>query len=195
MKKGSKRKLDIQRATKSLIIEKGYSTVTMADISEALKLSVGGLYYHYHSVEEIFLDIVENETGDVWGIFSEVKEIESLLEAFRLYHKLEKGDMMNFENTLNCIFYPYFFSFPADVRKEKMKAAYLNTINAINTILKKVYKNTGHVKLLSHRIYIMLHGLNILATTGQIDELIIENEFLEVEKLMWQLYQESEGRE
>ena len=192
MKKGSKRKLDIQRATKALIIEKGYSAVTMADISEALKLSVGGLYYHYHSVEEIFLDIVENETGDVWGIFSKVKDIESLVEAFRLYHQLEKGDMMNFENTLNCIFYPYFFSFPADVRKEKMKEAYLKTINAINTILIKVYKNTGHVKLLSHRIYIMLHGLNILATTGQIDELIIENEFLEVEKLMWQLYHESE---
>jgi len=192
MKKGSKRKLDIQRATKALIIEKGYSAVTMADISEALKLSVGGLYYHYHSVEEIFLDIVENETGDVWGIFSKVKDIESLVEAFRLYHQLEKGDMMNFENTLNCIFYPYFFSFPADVRKEKMKEAYLNTINAINIILIKVYKNTGHVKLLSHRIYIMLHGLNILATTGQIDELIIENEFLEVEKLMWQLYHESE---
>lgn len=192
MKKGSKRKLDIQRATKALIIEKGYSAVTMADISEALKLSVGGLYYHYHSVEEIFLDIVENETGDVWGIFSKVKDIESLVEAFRLYHQLEKGDMMNFENTLNCIFYPYFFSFPADVRKEKMKEAYLNTINAISTILIKVYKNKGHVKLLSHRIYIMLHGLNILATTGQIDELIIENEFLEVEKLMWQLYHESE---
>jgi len=192
MKKGSKRKLDIQRATKALIIEKGYSAVTMADISEALKLSVGGLYYHYHSVEEIFLDIVENETGDVWEIFSEVKDIESLVEAFRLYHQLEKGDMMNFENTLNSIFYPYFFSFPADVRKEKMKEAYLNTINAINTILIKVYKNTVHVKLLSHRIYIMLHGLNILATTGQIDELIIENEFFEVEKLMWQLYHESE---
>lgn len=188
MKKGNKRKLDIQRATRILIIDKGYSAVTMADISEALKLSVGGLYYHYHSVEEIFLDIVENETGDVWGIFSEVKDIESLVEAFRLYLKLEKDDMMNFENTLNCIFYPYFFSFPADVRKEKMKEAYLNTINAISTILKKVYKNIGHVTLLSHRLYIMLHGLNILATTGQIDELIIENEFLEVEKLMWQLY-------
>ncbi len=194
MKKGNKRKLDIQRATRILIIDKGYSAVTMADISEALKLSVGGLYYHYHSVEEIFLDIVENETGDVWGIFSEVKDIESLVEAFRLYLNLEKDDMMNFENTLNCIFYPYFFSFPADVRKEKMKEAYLNTINAISTILKKVYKNIGHVTLLSHRIYIMLHGLNILATTGQIDELIIENEFLEVEKLMWQLYHESERR-
>jgi hypothetical protein len=41
----------------------------------------------------------------------------------------------------------------------------------------------------------MLHGLNILATTGQIDELIIENEFMEVEKFMWRLYHESEGRQ
>lgn len=195
MKKGSKRKLEIQRATKALIIEKGYSAVTMADIGAALKLSVGGLYYHYHSVEEIFLGIVENETGNVWGIFSEVKDIESLVKAFHAYQKVEKYDMMNFENTLNCIIYPYFFSFPADVRKEKIKETYLNTINALNTILKKVYKNSGHVKLLSHRIYVMLHGLNILATTGQLDELTIENEFLEVEKLMLQLYHESEGRQ
>jgi AcrR family transcriptional regulator len=195
VKKGSKRKLEIQRATKALIIEKGYSAVTMADIGAALKLSVGGLYYHYHSVEEIFLGIVENETGNVWGIFSEVNDIESLVEAFHAYQRVEKYDMMNFENTLNCIIYPYFFSFPADVRKEKIKETYFNTINALNTILKKVYKNSGHVKLLSHRIYIMLHGLNILATTGQLDELIIENEFLEVEKLMLQLYHESEGRQ
>lgn len=195
MKKGSKRKLEIQRATKVLIIEKGYSAVTMADINEVLKLSVGGLYYHYHSVEKIFLDIVENETDDVWGIFSEVKDIESLVEAFRAYQRVEKDDMMNFETTLNCIIYPYFFSFPADVRKEKMKETYLSTINALNTILKKVYKNSGHVKLLSHRIYVMLHGLNILATTGQLDESTIENEFLEVEKLMLQLYHESEGKQ
>lgn len=194
MKKGSKRKLEIQRATKVLIFEKGYSAVTMADICAVLKLSVGGLYYHYHSIEEIFLDIVENEVSDIWEIFSEVNNIESLLEAFRTYQKFEKDDMMNFETRLNCIIYPYFFSFPADVRKEKMKEAYLSTVNALNTVLKKVYKNSGHVKLLSRRVYVMLHGLNILAATGQLDEFTIENEFLEVEKLMLQLFHESEGR-
>ncbi len=98
MKKGSKRKLDIQQTTRLLIIEKGYSAVTMADISEALKLSVGTLLPLPFCGRNL-LDIVENETSDVWGIFSEVKDIESLIKAFRLYYQLEKGDMMNFENT------------------------------------------------------------------------------------------------
>lgn len=195
MEKGSKRKLDIQRTTKKLITEKGYSAVTMSDVSESLGLSAGGLYYHYHSIEEIFLDIVENETNDVWNIFSQVNGIDDLADAFQAYRKVETKDMLNFENTLNSIFYQYYFSFPADIRKEKMQKAYIETISSISAILRKVYKSSEHVTLLSNHIYVMLNGLNVLATTGQINEILIKNEFDETEKLMRKLYAEGENRE
>lgn len=192
MKKGSKRKLDIQCTTKKLIIEKGYASVTMSDISDSLGLSAGGLYYHYHSVEEIFFDIVENETSDVWNIFSQVNGIDSLIDAFRAYCKAETNDMMNFENTLNSMFYQYYFSFPADIRKDKMQKDYTKTVNTIGNILKKVYKSSEHINLLSNHIYVMLHGLNVIAMTGQINEVLIKNEFCGTEKLMKKLYFESE---
>lgn len=37
------------------------SSLTMTDISQELGISIGGLYYHYHSVEEILLDIINVE--------------------------------------------------------------------------------------------------------------------------------------
>lgn len=189
MKKGSKRKIDIQHTTKNLIVEKGYPTVTMSDISDSLGLSVGGLYYHYSSVEEIFLDIVENETNDVWSLFSQVTGIDNLLEAFRVYRLVETNDMMNFENTLNSMFYQYYFSFSADTRRDKMQKSYAITLNKIADMLKKVYKSPVHINLLSNHIYVMLQGLNVIAMAGQINEVLIENEFCETEKLMIKLYE------
>ena len=58
MEKGNKKKSELQNALKMLAIEKGYANVTMKDIGEYVGLSVGGLYHHYHDVEEIFNDLI-----------------------------------------------------------------------------------------------------------------------------------------
>ena len=58
MEKGNKKKRELQNALKMLATEKGYANVTMKDIGEYVGLSVGGLYHHYHSVDEIFSDLI-----------------------------------------------------------------------------------------------------------------------------------------
>ncbi len=193
MKKGNKKKTEIQKVTKELIIEKGYGAVTMSEIGQVLQLSAGGLYYHYHSVEEIFLDIVTNETRQVWDLFSEADTIDSLILAFKQYFELEKADLLDADNTLNAIFYQYYYSFPLTVRKEKMGAAYSETIGMITEILNKVYHSPQVAECLANHIYVMLQGLNMLAMTGQIKEETIDREFQETEKLMSRLFLESEG--
>ncbi len=192
MKKGNKRKIEIQKVSKELIIEKGYSAVTMSDIGQRLNLSVGGLYYHYRSVEEIFWDIAANETHNVWSIFEEVNDIESLINAFRKYFEAEKADLLNVENTLNSISYQYYFSFPAEIRRSKMQTAYTETIGNMTLILAKVYGSPQIIEQLSNHTYVMLHGLNVLALTGQITADIIDYEFKKTEILMQWLYSESE---
>lgn len=72
MDKGKNTRLEIQEHTKKLIYEKGYSAVTMTDISKRMGISVGGLYYHYHSVETVVLDIFSNATGEVWDLVEEM---------------------------------------------------------------------------------------------------------------------------
>lgn len=56
--KGEKTKQVIREKAYQLFAEKGFKEVTMKDICELTGLSRGGLYRHYESTEQIFLEIV-----------------------------------------------------------------------------------------------------------------------------------------
>ena len=56
--KGDKTKQEIRDKAYQLFAEKGFKEVTMKDICERTGLSRGGLYRHYESTEQIFLEIV-----------------------------------------------------------------------------------------------------------------------------------------
>lgn len=190
MEKGNKRKAAIRAAAKALILEKGYTAVTMTDVGERLKLSVGGLYYHYRSVEEILLDIIDDETKNVWELFADVEDIDGLLRRMDEYFALEKRDMLNFNNSLNCILFQYYFGFPAAERERKMNAAYRETLEKIGAILRRVYNNPDEIFLLANHIYTAVHGLNVLAMSGGITERIIDFEFDGIKRLLIEFYGE-----
>lgn len=59
MNKGKETKGFILIKAKEVFCKKGYISVTMKDICEATGLSRGGLYRHYSSTKEIFLDQLE----------------------------------------------------------------------------------------------------------------------------------------
>lgn len=56
--RGDKTKQEIRDKAYQLFAEKGFKEVTMKDICERTGLSRGGLYRHYESTEQIFLEIV-----------------------------------------------------------------------------------------------------------------------------------------
>ena len=65
MQKGNQTKNRIIQAAKILFLEKGYASVTMSDVCEATKLSRGGLYRYFDSVEEIFMALLTDDK-DSW---------------------------------------------------------------------------------------------------------------------------------
>lgn len=176
MEKGQKRRLMIQEQTKKLIYEKGYSSVTMSDIAETMGLSTGGLYYHYHSVESIVLDIFNNSTTTIWGELNTITTFTECLNVLHSYFIKEKMDLLNFSFSVNSIIYQYFFSFPETIRAKKMNEAYQNVLSKLTTIFSVFMKKEEALKLSNH-IYIVLHGLTSLAMTGSITESIIDDEF------------------
>lgn len=179
MGKGEKRRLMIQEQTKQLIYEKGYSSVTMSEIAEKMNLSTGGLYYHYHSVESIVLDIFANSTIPIWEEVNKVTTFSECLNMLQSYFVYEKKDLLNFESSINNIIYQYFFSFPGSVRAEKMNEAYQNTLTNLSAMFSNYMKREEALKLSNH-IYIVLHGLTSLAMTGSITEDVIDNEFQKI---------------
>ena len=63
MGKSETTRQEIMKVTKELILRKGYAQVTMNDVTQASGMSAGGLYYHYHTVEEIVTDILQKRNG------------------------------------------------------------------------------------------------------------------------------------
>jgi len=72
--KGERARSLIVEQARVLFSQKGYCAVTMKDISEAAGFSRGGLYRHFASTEEIFLEIIRREQTEA------VARLESALE-------------------------------------------------------------------------------------------------------------------
>lgn len=176
MNKGVKTKNKIKEETKRLILEKGYSFVTMTEVSKKAQLSIGGLYHHYSSIEEITLDIINSETNKVWDIFDNDNSFQECVSRIKEYFDLEKADLLNFKNSVNAIIYQYYFSFSYDVRAEKLRDGYKSTIYKIQGILKAYLEEKSLYEVVNH-IFVVIHGLNFLAMTGEITEKIIDSEF------------------
>lgn len=194
MDKGKKRRQAIQEQTKILIFEKGYGAVTMTDIADKMGLSIGGLYYHYHSVEDIVLAIFSQETSKVWELVEGNESFDGLIETLQSYFKLEKQDLLHFNVSVNSIIYQYFFNFPTVIREEKMGAAYRNVLENLRKIF-EVFLLKEDVLSISNHVYIVLHGLTILAMTGEITEIIIDCEFERLIELITIYYEKKIRKE
>jgi AcrR family transcriptional regulator len=177
MEKGNKKKREIQSALKLLAIEKGYANVTMKDIGEYVGLSVGGLYHHYHDVEEVFRDLIASETDDVWDGFSDVKGFHDFMRALDSYFEAEKQELLGDVPSVNTLMYEYYFSKPEAERVIIMKAAHDEVVSEMSKILSIVYKDKKLRIRMSEHICVVLQGLTHLSFSGCITRKIIEDEF------------------
>jgi AcrR family transcriptional regulator len=73
---------EILRAAEAVFAEQGYHQARMDDIAEKAELAKGTLYYYFKSKDEIFLHILERETGTVVAeIRRRITEDSTLLQA------------------------------------------------------------------------------------------------------------------
>ena len=177
MEKGNRKKRELQNALKMLAIEKGYAYVTMKDIGEYVGLSVGGLYHHYHDVDEIFMDLIASETGNVWDIFSDVKCFDDLMAALDVYFDAEKKELLGEVPSVNTLIYEYYFSKPEAERMIIMKQAHDEVVSEMAKILCKVYDDKKLSRRMSEHVCVVLQGLTVLSFSGCISRKIIEEEF------------------
>ena len=177
MEKGNKKKRELQNALKMLAIEKGYANVTMKDIGEYVGLSVGGLYHHYHDIEEVFNDLIVSETGDVWASFSDVKNFDAFMAALDAYFEAEKRELLGQVPSVNALIYEYYFSKPEAERIIAMKQAHEAVVSEMTKILKKVYEDKKLCIRMSEHICVVLQGLTNLSFAGSISKRIIDEEF------------------
>lgn len=111
--KGEKTKQAIREKAYQLFAEKGFKDVTMKDICGLTGLSRGGLYRHYESTEQIFLEIVNAFSNEQKSEIS--AKIEQHVPAATILEELLSkyaGEMTDDENSLSLAIYQ-FYSNPA----------------------------------------------------------------------------------
>ena len=107
--KGDKTKQAIKEKAYCLFAEKGYKNVTMKDICEQTGLSRGGLYRHYESTEQIFLEIVSAFSNKQKAeIESKIKNhIPAIVILNELLAKYA-DEMIDSKNSLDLAIYEYY---------------------------------------------------------------------------------------
>ena len=74
--KGDAARLRILESAQSLFSQKGFCAVTMQDICDATGFSRGGLYRHYSSCEDIFIDIILQEQAHAYSELQRAKALD-----------------------------------------------------------------------------------------------------------------------
>lgn len=187
--KGEKTKQDIRQKAGLLFAKRGFKEVTMKDICVATGLSRGGLYRHYKSTTQIFLDIVNNFTSNQKNIISaktrqHIPAIEILEELFSKY----TNEMADCENSLSLAIYE-FYSNPAipkednSVKKqyEISKSAWVELINY--GIATKEFKNVNP-EAIFNLIVFAYQGVRMYSRLMKIDNDIPIQIINEIKKLL-----------
>lgn len=107
--KGEKTKQDIREKACQLFAKKRFKEVTMHDICKLTGLSRGGLYRHYESVEQIFLEIAQafsdQQKREVCAkIEQHIPATVILKELLSKYAR----EMMDCENSISLAIYEFY---------------------------------------------------------------------------------------
>lgn len=107
--RGDKTRQEIRDKAYQLFAEKGFKEVTMKDICERTGLSRGGLYRHYESTEQIFLEIVNGFSGqqknEVFAKMEQHVPAAAILEELLSRYEREMNDSENSFSLAICEYY------------------------------------------------------------------------------------------
>lgn len=187
--KGDNTKQYIREKASQLFARKGFKNVTMKDICEQTKLSRGGLYRHYESTEQIFLEIVNTFSNTQKDEIS--SKINHQIPASVILEELLSkyaNEMIDSENSLSLAIYE-FYSDPSisktdnSVKKqyEISKSAWVELINyGINT---KEFQPVNP-EAVFHIIVFSYQGVRMYGRLMDIDQNIPNQIINEIKRLL-----------
>lgn len=107
--KGQETQKFICQEAYKLFAKRGYKDVTMQDICEKTGLSRGGLYRHFNSTKDIFLEIINKSLNSQQDEFQ--SKIEANIPASHILNEVLKRyekEMIDSKNSLSLAIYEFF---------------------------------------------------------------------------------------
>ncbi len=178
--KGIKTRQSIINTAAGLFSQKGFTAVTMKDICEVCKLSRGGLYRHFGSTKEIFIEVLERDENNAEESIDQAIALglsaKRLLEGF---FQLQKNDIAYSKNRIEVAVYEFSVAYPD--QKEYLEERYHSTVRIFAKLIdygqKKGELLEGDSVMLAEHIVIFLEGLKLSSKIIEISEDFLTKQF------------------
>lgn len=178
--KGDKTRQFIVQTAAGLFSQKGFNDVTMKDICEACNLSRGGLYRHFGSTKEIFIEVLENDNIDAEKSIDQAIALKlsakKLLESF---FQLQKNDIAFNKNRIEIAIYEFSVTHPD--QKGYLMERFYSTAKIFEKLIDYGQKNgefkEGDPMALAEHIVLFLEGLKLSVKIIDITEEYLIKQF------------------
>ncbi|MDD3170006.1 MAG: TetR/AcrR family transcriptional regulator [Eubacteriales bacterium] len=185
--KGIKTKRYIVNTAAGLFSQKGFTAVTMKDICDACKLSRGGLYRHFGSTREVFIEVLERDKNDAEESINQAIALglsaKKLLEGF---FQLQKNDIAYNKNRIEVAVYEFSVAYPG--QKEYLEERFYATVKIFAKLIGYGQERgeflEGEAMMLAEHIVIFLEGLKLSSKIIGISEEFLTKQFAILGKLV-----------
>lgn len=187
--RGDRTRQDIRDRAYRLFAEKGFKEVTMKDICERTGLSRGGLYRHYESTEQIFLEIVDAFSDQQKNeVFTRMeKQVPAVVILEELLSKYER-EMNDSENSFSLAICEY-YSDPAISKEDNAVKRQYEISKATWTALINYGIGTKEFKRVNpesvfHILVFAYQGVRMYSRLMKIDQDIPDQIITEIKELL-----------
>lgn len=179
--KSIKKRKYILSCAERVFIRDGFNGVTMKDIIEECKISRGGLYIYFSSVDDIFLAVIKEHNKDKLELIqSNVHSGKSFKELLNDYFSYNKNRLLHMDQSLLTATFEFFLSHKKEFDKNFFYTQFYNSKKIILEILNfGVDQNeisNKDIDLLSENIMFLIEGISTLAMSSGVTEELIDKQ-------------------
>lgn len=163
-----------------IFCEKGFIDVTMTDLINAAKMSRGGFYFYYKSVEEVFQDTIQiRKKIHMDQIRKSLESNTNFNELLDDYFKIQKTRLLNMKNSMLRALYEYLFQHTQEVQFRREQKD--NVLVGVKAVLyvgleQDVIHEKNIDKIAEHFMY-TIEGLDVMALFQGLSEETIDRQF------------------
>ena len=188
-KKGEDTKKLIRERAAYLFAQKGFKNVTMKDICAATGLSRGGLYRHYDSTRQIFLEIIEALMGAQDNELTE--KMNAGLPASQILNEIlerYRKEMLDNAASLSVAIYEFFSENYSNGQDNLLLKQYQYSVDMWNEFLSYGIKRgefkTVNCKEVIDIILFSYQGVRMYSTIIPLDEQIPARIINQIKKIL-----------
>lgn len=182
MSKASEKRELILRSAKKVFIRKGFNRVTMKDIIDECKISRGGIYLYFSSVDEIFVEVVkkhnQEKIDDIKACIESSEDFDQLVDDF---FEDQKRRLMRMDQSLFVAMMEFCFGHKNILNRDFYTEQFHNTKVIVMELLKSGRRKQSvvakDIDRLADSIMFLIEGLRCLAVSSRISSELVDSQF------------------